>query len=391
MTLQDLMAKYATYQVEMRRWFHQRPEPSAKEVNTAKKIREELTRAGIPWRVCGMGNGTLAEIKGKQPGKTIMLRGDIDALSVKEQTGLPFASTNEGFMHACGHDCHISMLLTAAMMVNEIKDQLKGTIRFAFQPAEEIAEGARAMIAEGALDGVDGCFGMHVWSDYPAGVVAMRKGPMMASGDMFRIKVKGASSHGAQPHLGADAIVMAASIVQNLQTLVSREINPIDTAVVTVGTIQGGSRWNVVSGSATLEGTTRTFNPKVREMLPGAMERVAKNTAQALRGTASLEYVKLVPVTSNDPHMIDVASGAAKKIFGEKGVVEANLLMGGEDFSFYQEKIPGAMVLLGVRNEACKAVWPQHHECYTVDESVLIKGAALHVQTALDFLGVTLK
>lgn len=390
MNLQDLMAKYANYQVEMRRWFHQRPEPSGKEVNTAHRIREELDKAGIPWRVCGMGNGTLAEIKGKQPGKTIMLRGDIDALSVKEQTGLPFASTNEGFMHACGHDCHISMLLTAAMMLHDIQDQLHGTVRLAFQPAEEIAEGARAMIAEGALDGVDACFGMHVWSDYPAGVVAMRKGPMMASGDMFRIHVKGASSHGAQPHLGADAVVMAASIVQNLQTIVARELNPIDTAVITVGTIAGGSRWNVVSGSATMEGTTRTFNLQVRDMLPKAIERVAKSTAEALRGTATVEYTKLVPVTSNDPHMIDVVSGAAQKIFGEKGVVEASLLMGGEDFSYYQEKIPGAMVLLGVRNEACHSVYPQHHECYTVDESVLIKGAALHVQTALDFLGVNL-
>ena len=169
MTLQELMTRWNGYQIEMRRWFHQHPEESTKEVRTAERIRAELDRAGIPWRPCGLGTGTLARIEGAQPGRTILLRGDIDALSVNEETGLPYASEVPGVMHACGHDCHISMLLTAAMIVNEIRDRLKGTIVFAFQPAEELGLGARAMIEEGALEGVDACFGMHVWSDYPAG------------------------------------------------------------------------------------------------------------------------------------------------------------------------------------------------------------------------------
>ena len=180
MTLQELMTRWNGYQIEMRRWFHQHPEESTKEVRTAERIRAELDRAGIPWRPCGLGTGTLARIEGAQPGRTILLRGDIDALSVNEETGLPYASEVPGVMHACGHDCHISMLLTAAMIVNEIRDRLKGTIVFAFQPAEELGLGARAMIEEGALEGVDPCFGMHVWSDYPAGTVALRKGAMMA-------------------------------------------------------------------------------------------------------------------------------------------------------------------------------------------------------------------
>lgn len=208
MTLQELMTRWNGYQIEMRRWFHQHPEESTKEVRTAERIRAELDRAGIPWRPCGLGTGTLARIEGAQPGRTILLRGDIDALSVNEETGLPYASEVPGVMHACGHDCHISMLLTAAMIVNEIRDRLKGTIVFAFQPAEELGLGARAMIEEGALEGVDACFGMHVWSDYPAGTVALRKGPMMASGDQFKIHVRGKSTHGAQPQLGADALIM---------------------------------------------------------------------------------------------------------------------------------------------------------------------------------------
>ena len=231
MTLQELMTRWNGYQIEMRRWFHQHPEESTKEVRTAERIRAELDRAGIPWRPCGLGTGTLARIEGAQPGRTILLRGDIDALSVNEETGLPYASEVPGVMHACGHDCHISMLLTAAMIVNEIRDRLKGTIVFAFQPAEELGLGARAMIEEGALEGVDACFGMHVWSDYPAGTVALRKGPMMASGDQFKIHVRGKSTHGAQPQLGADALIMGAAIAQNLQTIVSRETYPGDTAV----------------------------------------------------------------------------------------------------------------------------------------------------------------
>ena len=262
---------------------------------------------------------------------------------------------------------------------------------YAFQPAEELGLGARAMIEEGALEGVDACFGMHVWSDYPAGTVALRKGPMMASGDQFKIHVRGKSTHGAQPQLGADALIMGAAIAQNLQTIVSRETYPGDTAVVTVGKFHSGTRFNVVAGTAELEGTTRTFSPAVRDRFEEQITRIARSTAEAMRGTADVEYLRIVPVTVNDPGMIDVVTGAAGKIFGDKGVIEADLQMGGEDFAFYQEKVPGAMVLLGVRNEACDAVWPQHHGCYKVDESVLVKGAALHVQTALDFLGVDLQ
>ena len=390
MTLQDLMSKYGDYQIAMRRHFHQHPEESTKEVKTAERIRRELDEAGIPWRACGMGTGTLARIEGAEPGPTIMLRGDIDALSVTEETGLPFASCNPGVMHACGHDCHISMLLTAARMLNDIRDRIRGAVVLAFQPAEETAQGAKAMIEEGVLEGVSACFGMHVWSDVPSGKVGIRKGPAMASTDRFFLNVKGFSTHGAQPDHGVDALVAASSIVMNLQTLVSREFAPTDTAVVTVGKFVSGMRFNVIAGEAELEGTTRTFQKSIRDTLAERMQRIASQTAAAFRATAELRYDYLVPVTINDPAVCDVAAGAARKIFGEDSVIEPAQTMGGEDFAYYQEKIPGAMVLLGVRNEATKSVYPQHHGKYTVDESVLIKGAALHVQTALDYLGVKL-
>lgn len=214
---------------------------------------------------------------------------------------------------------------------------------------------------------------------------------MMASRDQFKIHVKGKATHGAQPQLGADALLMGAAIAQNLQSIVSREIYPGETAVVTVGKFNAGTRFNVVAGTAELEGTTRTFNPAIRDSFAERITRIAKSTAEAMRGTAEVEYHCLVPVLINDPAIVDVVNGAATKIFRENSSTETVLQMACEDFAFFLQKVPGAMVLLGVRNEACGAVWPQHHCCYTVDESVLIKGAALHVQTALDFLGVDLK
>ncbi len=216
------MTRWNGYQIEMRRWFHQHPEESTKEVRTAERIRAELDRAGIPWRPCGLGTGTLspASRRSARPHDPSSRR-HRRALRQRGRPDFPYASEVPGVMHACGHDCHISMLLTAAMIVNEIRDRLKGTIVFAFQPAEELGLGARAMIEEGALEGVDACFGMHVWSDYPPARSRCAKGPMMASGDQFKIHVRGKSTHGAQPQLGADALIMGAAIAQNLQTIVS--------------------------------------------------------------------------------------------------------------------------------------------------------------------------
>ena len=276
MNLLDLEPKYADYQIRMRRLFHTCPEASTKEFETAKLIRAELDKMGISWRECGMPTGTLATIKGARPGRTILLRGDIDGLEVTEKTGLEYASKNEGFMHACGHDCHISMLLTAGKILNDLRDRLSGTVVLCFQPAEEVGKGAAAMIADGALEGVDAAFGIHVWSDVPTGHVAVRTGPMMAAGDEFEIEVFGKAGHGAMPHCCSDATLMASAIALNLQTIVSRETDPIDTAVVTVGMLNSGTRFNVISGYAKLIGTTRCFKPEIRARFPEQLERIAK-------------------------------------------------------------------------------------------------------------------
>ena len=335
-----------------------------------------------------MPTGTLATIKGARPGRTILLRGDIDGLEVTEKTGLEYASKNEGFMHACGHDCHISMLLTAGKILNDLRDRLSGTVVLCFQPAEEVGKGAAAMIADGALEGVDAAFGIHVWSDVPTGHVAVRTGPMMAAGDEFEIEVFGKAGHGAMPHCCSDATLMASAIALNLQTIVSRETDPIDTAVVTVGMLNSGTRFNVISGYAKLIGTTRCFKPEIRARFPEQLERIAKETARAMNGDAKLTYNALIPPTFNDADMAERVRVAAKKLLGENALYDYPPSMGGEDFAYYQEKVPGAMCFLGVRNETCGAVYAQHHNCYQVDEAMLVKGALLHAQMAVDYLGL---
>ena len=374
------------YVIEMRRYFHAHPEVSTKEYETSKRIGEELTKMGLEWRHCGLETGIVCDVKGKFPGKTFMIRADIDALTVTEDTGLPFTSQNPGVMHACGHDCHIAVMLGAAKMLSELRDQIHGMVRICFQPAEETAQGAKSMVEQGALEGVSACFGLHVWSDADAGKVSIDAGPRMASGDKFTIDVIGKSGHGAQPHHCVDATVVAAAIIQNLQSMVSREIDPTQTAVVTVGTVTSGSRWNVISGSAHMEGTTRCFDPEVRQNFPKVIERIAKNTAAAYRADAKVTYDFLVPPTINNPAIVPYAQGAAKEIFGDDWDAHYGVTMGGEDFSYFLEKVPGCFALLGVRSEAADSVYPQHSCHYKVDESALIKGSMLHVMTALSYL-----
>ena len=386
MNIQELVEKYGDYQIEMRRWFHRHPEPSCEEKATAAKIREELDRMGVKWRQCGLETGTMAVIDGRAPGRTIMLRGDIDGLSVTEKTGLEFASENPGMMHACGHDCHISMLLTAAKILNDMKGEFTGRVVLAFQPAEENGKGAKAMIADGVLDGVDACFGQHVWWDYPAGTVAVCEGAAFASCDMFEIDVTGKSGHGAEPQASHDATVMASAIVQNLQTIVSREVLPFNAAVVSVGSLESGTRFNVISGSAVMEGTVRTFLPEVREHILRRIEEIALGTAQTLRGKARVTIDRLSPPVMNDAAMTDMVRDVAAALWGEDAPQAYGPVMPCEDFSYFQEKVPGVMAFLGIRNPECGACYAQHHDKYNVDESALIRGAGMYAQTALTFL-----
>ena len=305
---------------------------------------------------------------------------------MKEKTGLPFASENEGFMHACGHDCHISMLLTSVMIANSIKDEIPGTIKFIFQPAEEVALGALDMMADGVLDGVDGMFGMHVWSELPAGTVSLEAGGRMAATDQFEITITGKSGHAALPHKCVDATPCMAATIMDLQTVVSRQVNPVSPLVLTVGKVTSGTRWNVISGSAKIEGTVRSLDSESRDMAEESVKRIAANTAASYRCTAEVKYDRLCDNVYNDPEITAFGREAAKTILGPDSLPNTPPTMGGEDFGFYCSKVKAAFALFGVGNAACNACYPQHSDHYTVDESTLVKGALLSVQTALNFL-----
>ena len=295
MDIKKIAASYNDYLIEMRRHFHAHPEISGQEYETSKTIKAELDKYGIQWRPCGLETGVLATIQGAKPGKTILLRGDMDALSVQEETGVEYASQNPGVMHACGHDCHTASMLTVARLLNDHKDELCGTVKLAFQPAEEVAQGAASMIQEGAMDGVDACFGIHVWSDVEAGKVSVEAGPRMAAADMFTINVHGRGGHGSAPHQCIDAVVVSSAIVQNLQTIVSRELDPADAAVLSVGKLQSGSRWNIIAEYGTLEGTARYYKPELTEYFKEAITRVATQTAASYRAEAEVIFDHLIP------------------------------------------------------------------------------------------------
>lgn len=273
---------------------------------------------------------------------------------------------------------------TAALVLQETREEWGGVVRLAFQPAEESGEGALSMIAQGALEGVYACFAMHVWSDVPAGRIGLISGPCMAGTDRFEIDVKGVGGHAAQPEHCVDALVAGAAIVDGLQTLVSREVSPVDTAVVTIGTFNSGTRWNVIAGEARLTGTVRTLRPETAARMPEAVGRIAATIAASRRAEAVVRYEQKALPTVNDPAVTQVARGAALKVLGPDALYEIGPSMVGEDFCHFAAGAPGCMGLLGVRNEACGAVYGQHHSSYTVDENALSGGVAMYVQTAID-------
>jgi len=385
MNIKELAHKYQQYTIDMRREFHMHPELSMHEEKTAKRIMEELTKMGIPC-VSIAGTGVLGTIKGKNPGKTIALRADIDALEITEKNEVPYKSQNEGVMHACGHDSHAAMLLGAAKVLNDIKDELNGTVKLMFQPGEEVAQGAKAMVAGGALDGVDEVFGMHVMGNFPTGKIAIGAGARMASCDMFKITVKGKGGHGSMPHLGIDAVLAASAVVMNLQSIASREVSPMDTVVVSVGKFISGTRFNIIADEALLEGTTRCFSYEIRENLPKMIERIAKATAESFRAEAELEYNFLTAPTINGEESTERARKSIEKIMSKDAVVDMPKMAGSEDFSEYLAKVPGTFALVGTANAEKDTCYSNHHAKFNIDEDMLEHGVALHVQYAVDFL-----
>lgn len=386
MNFKELAQQTESYIIERRRYYHRHPELSEAEYETTKAIIADLKEMGLePVTYEGMC-GCVADIVGGKPGKTVALRADIDALPICEETGLDFAATN-GAMHACGHDSHISMLLGAAKMLCRVKDELKGTVRLIFQPAEETGFGAPAMIKAGVLDGVDAIYGSHIWGDFDAPYVSVEAGNRMASAAMFDVTVEGVSAHGSAPNLGVDAIVAASAMIMSLQTYVSRNNNPLNPLVLTIGTIKGGSRWNVIANKVQFDGTVRTFSKDLLEGAPRAMKRILESTAAAYGAKVTFDFKWLTgPVINDNEELNTIARNAVVKLYGEEGLGHLDTMMGGEDFSFFMQKVPGVFGFIGSRNPEKGLVYTNHHEKYTVDEDVLKRGAAVYAQFAYDFL-----
>lgn len=365
--------------VEARRELHRHPELSMEEVQTTERLRMWLTDAGLTILPLDLPVGIVAEVRGAQPGPTIAIRSDIDALPVTEETGLEFASTSNGKMHACGHDFHMATVLGAAFMLQAVREHLAGTVRFLFQPAEETGAGAKLLIAAGALDGVSAVFGLHNKPDVPAGHIGIKHGPLMAATDTIAIHITGKGGHAAIPDATVDPIVAGSAIVMALQTAVSRTISPLDAAVVTIGSFQAGTTHNVIPPSAMLIGTVRTFTPPVQAKVRETLDRIVRDVAAGYGASAYIECTPGIPAVTNDPAMAEVVRRAAEAL--GTPVDEALPTMGGEDFAHYQGRVPGCFIWMGT---GCQENW--HHPKFMVDEDVIPQGAALFARIAVEAL-----
>ncbi len=385
MNFKEAAQQTENYIIRNRRYLHEHPELSEKEEKTTEYIVKELKDLGLEPRRFENCYGCYVDIKGDKSGKIVALRADIDALPIKEETGLEFASQN-GCMHACGHDTHMAMLLGAVKMLNDVKSEINGTVRAIFQPSEETATGAQAVIKEGVLDGVSAIYGSHIWGNFDAPLVSVESGKRMASCSSFKIEIEGRTAHGSAPNLGVDAIVVAASVIMNLQTYVSRNNDPLNPLVLTIGTIEGGSRFNVIPGKVTMEGTVRAFDSDL-DRIPNAMRRIIDGTAETFGAKAKLDFNWMtIPVINDNEKLNTIAQNAVKKLYGEDGLGHLDTMMGSEDFSFYMGKVPGVFSFLGSRDTEKGYIYTNHQEQYTVDEGLLKRGAAVYAQFAFDYL-----
>ena len=401
----DLESRITGIEQEMLAWrrhLHQHPELSNREAETAKFIAGKLRTFGLEPRTGVARHGVVAVLKGAQPGPVVALRSDMDGLPVTEETGLPFASRAKaeyggrpaGVMHACGHDTHMAMLLATAKILTDIKERLRGSVMFVFQPAEESVPreeqpaGAELMVKEGVLKDpkVDAIFGLHVFANMPSGHIGWRSGPMMAAADSYEIIVRGRQTHGAAPWTGIDPIVIGSQIVTALQTIVSRQIDiTSQPAVVTVGQFESGVRHNIIPDTARLIGTIRTFDAAMRKDIHARVQRTAGGIAEAGGATAEVRIDPGYPVTVNNPALTDRMMPTLRRVLGDR-LFEAPKIGGAEDFSYFQQQVPGLFLLLGItpKPEIGKAA-QNHSPKFMVDESALLTGVRTLVHLTLDY------
>lgn len=367
--------------IAYRRDFHQHPELSMQEFHTTGKIMSILTEHGISCRQLNP-TGVIAEISGAAPGKTVALRADMDALPLTEEAPVPFKSIYHGKMHACGHDTHTAMLLGAALLLQQLRSSFTGTVRLIFQPGEEIGAGAKAVIEQGGLDGVDMIFGEHIICPMPKGMIQFSKGPSHASSDSFQLTVHGKASHAASPHAGSDALLCAAQMVVNLQTILSREIDPLEPAVVTVGTFHAGTAENILASTVQLTGTVRTTSRATHQRMPELFHRHVQGIASACGCQVDVTYQSITEVVDNDAHATDIAMRAAQKVNPNGKLICKGLrTLGGEDFGAYSARIPATFCSIGGGGTG-----PMHGSSFCPDEETFEIGTALYVQFALEML-----
>jgi len=384
--IKEAITNYSDELTALRRKLHSEPELSFEEVKTTAFVCAYLDELGIPYRKTEP-TGVIAEIKGATSGKTVALRGDMDALSVEQlNTHVPYASKIEGKMHACGHDAHTSMLLIAAKALSDVKDELPGNVRLLFQPAEEIAQGAKAMVDQGAMDGVDNVFGIHIWSQMPTHKVSCTPGPSFAAADIFKVHFTGKGGHGAIPQDCIDAALVASSFVLNVQTVVSRTIDPQEPAVLTVGKMEVGTRFNIIAENALIEGTVRTFNQDTRNHIEKSISQYAKSVADMYGATVEVEYIRGTEPVINEEESANLVQQVAAEAFGSDVVYEEKPTMGAEDFSFFLDKAPGSFALVGSGNPEKDTEWSHHHGNFDIDEDALVTGAELYAQYAWAYL-----
>jgi len=375
--------------IEIRRDFHEYPEVSQHEERTSGKVAAYLREMGCDEVIEHVGGyGVIGIIKGGQEGKVVALRADMDALQIQEMNDVEYKSRNDGVMHACGHDNHMTGLLGAAKLLCQNRSQIHGTVKLVFQPAEEMSPvgGSRGMLESGLLDDIGAIFGLHVWPDLPHGKVGVKAGPLMAATDHFTITIHGKTAHGAKPNQGIDAVVLGAQFVMAAQSFVSRKVDPLDSAVVTFGIFNAGTRYNIIAGECVLDGTVRTLNEGTRDMIEDSMRKLLDAICLQSGATADIVYGRGYPALVNHEKDAELIRKTAVSLFGEDGVVDVkNPAMPAEDFSFYLKERQGAFVWLGTGKEGVEP-WPLHNSRFDVDEDVLWRGAALLAQTAMDYL-----
>ena len=371
--------KYKDEVIKLRRDFHMHPELGFEEERTSGIVREYLENQGIETRLMAK-TGVVGDINNGGD-RRIAIRADMDALPINEENDVPYKSKIPGKMHACGHDAHTAMLLVTAKILSHM--DFEGNVRFIFQPAEEGLNGARKMVEEGAIDGVDSIFGLHVWANLPVGNIAISPGPVLANVDLFRVIVEGKGGHGASPHETVDPVVASAYIISSLQSIVSRNVDPMKSAVITVGKIKGGTAFNIIPEIVEFEGTVRTFDDDIHNLIERRIKELIENEAMALGAKAKIEYEHLNYATVNDENLARIGRKVAARIMN---VVEQEPDMGGEDFSEYARIIPGLFAFLGARNEEKGIIYPHHNPRFNIDEDSLIYGVAFEVNMALELL-----